>query len=52
MQSLLTLKAMYIKVFMIFEMAFRARKVSGTFEKRAPGEKSKPFQASGFAMNS
>ena len=31
MQNLLTLKALYIKGFMVFEMAFRARKVSGTF---------------------
>ena len=37
MQNLLTLKALYIKGFMVFEMAFRARKLSGTFEKRAPG---------------
>ena len=36
MQNLLTLKALYIKGFMVFDMAFRARKVSGTFEKRAP----------------
>ena len=36
MQNLLTEKGMYIKRFMVFEMAFRVRKVSGTFEKRAP----------------
>ena len=36
MQNLLTLEALYIKGFMVFEMAFRARNVSGTFEKRAP----------------
>ena len=39
MQNLLTLKALYIKGFIVFEMALRARKVSGTFEKRAPGLK-------------
>ena len=35
MQNLLKLKALYIKRFMVFEMAFRARKPSETFEKRA-----------------
>ena len=33
MQNLLAQKALYIKGFGVFEMAFRARKVSGTFEK-------------------
>ena len=37
MQNLLTLKALYIKGFMVLEMAFRARKVFGKFEKRAAG---------------
>ena len=32
-------KALYIKCFMVFEMAFRARNVSGTFEKQTPGPK-------------
>ena len=37
MQNLLTYKALYIIGFVVFEMAFRDRKISGTFEKRAPG---------------
>ena len=39
MQHLWTQKALYIKGFMVFEMAFWARKVSGTFEKQVPAVK-------------
>ena len=44
MQNLLTQKGLCIKGFMVFEMAFRARKVSGKVEKRAPDDGDKRWR--------